>query len=165
MTGAPGAAYGVRLLEDLRALGVETHLVYCGCALRTLREEAGRDRRSLRGLAHRVYGPDNQAARISSGSYLTDGMIVAPCSMRAAAAIGLGLAGNLIHRAADVTIKEGRRLVLLLSEPAASSLDTRVVERASRVGAVLVDPEADGEEGGLERTVGRLLGAFALRPP
>ena len=114
LTGGPGAAFGVRLLEVLARLPVETHLVMCRSASRAIAPETGRVPDEVRGLADRVYAERNQAARISSGSFLTLGMAIAPCSPSTLSSIGLGLATNLVHRAADVTIKEGRPLVLLV---------------------------------------------------
>src|SRR5581483_8044385 len=114
LTGHPEAGLGVRLLELLRDAPIETHLVMCGCARDWVARTTGRTAEDVSRLADHVYDEANQAAKISSGSFLTAGMIVAPCSSRSLGSIAIGYASNLIHRAADVTLKEGRRLVLLV---------------------------------------------------
>src|SRR4051812_40144079 len=112
MTGATGAVLGVRLLEELRVHGeVETHLVISRWARTTLNAETGLTVRAVADLADVTYSPDDQGAAIASGSFLTDGMIVMPCSMKTLAAIRTGYADGLVGRAADVTMKERRRLV------------------------------------------------------
>jgi flavin prenyltransferase len=162
LTGASGAAYGVRLLEVLRDTPVETHLVMCPCSRRALQAETGREPAAVRALADRAYHPANQAARISSGSFLTEGMVVAPCSLRTAASIVSGLAGNLVQRAADVVLKEGRRLVLLVEEPSAGDIQVANLQRAAGIPGVVVTPlPAPGEELA-DRTVQRLLEQVGL---
>jgi flavin prenyltransferase len=143
ITGARGARYGIGLLEILRDLPVETHLVMCDCSRASVVAETGRDPEEIRGLADRVYAPWNQAARISSGSFLTEGMIVAGCSSKSMASISLGLASNLIHRAADVVLKEGRRLALIVQEPL-SPLQDGNLRRLERMGVIFVRPGLDG---------------------
>lgn len=145
VTGGPGAGLAVRLLEALAPLPVETHLVMCGCASRRMEREVGRTPDEVRALADRVYAEGNQAARISSGSFLTAGMIVAPCSNTSLVSIGLGLATNLIHRAADVTMKEGRPLVLLLGEEDLGPLQAEALLRLERVLGVTVLPPTDAQ--------------------
>jgi flavin prenyltransferase len=167
MTGSPGTAYGLRLLEALRDAAVESHLVACDCAKRRLEVETGRHD-GFGDLADRVYGEHNQAARISSGSFLTDGMVIAPCSARAAAAIAHGIASSLIHRAADVTLKEGRRLVLLVGEAPLSPLDLEALHAVARGrGVVLPAVPAFAQRPGstdnvVDETVGRILDLFAI---
>ena len=116
ITGASGAVYGVRLLEVLREAPVETHLVVSKWGQRTLEHETGKKLDDLRALADHHYGAGDMAALMSSGSAAIDGMVIAPCSARSLAAIACGLSENLIHRAADVMIKERRPLVLMVRE-------------------------------------------------
>ena len=168
ITGAEGATYAVRLLEVLRDTPVETHLVMCPCSRESLRAETGRDPADLRRLADRVYHPSNQAARISSGSFLTEGMIIAPCSATSLAAIATGLATTLIHRAADVMMKEGRRLALLVHESPLSAVHVENLRRLGRVSCVMApsvtsfsDPPASLDRM-VDRTVARLLDLFGI---
>ena len=116
ITGATGAIYGVRLLERLRGVGVETHLVISRWGVRTLVHETPYSREQVEALASITYAPGDMGAAISSGSFRTDGMIIAPCSAKTLAAIAHGVGENLIHRAADVILKERRKLVLLVRE-------------------------------------------------
>ena len=108
ITGASGAIYGVRLLEQLRELPVETHLIATRWARITIEHETGRSFADVRALADVVYSEGDQSAAVSSGSFVTDGMIIAPCSMKTVAAIATGFAHNLICRAADVEAKLAR---------------------------------------------------------
>ena len=110
ITGATGAVYAVRLLQRLRASKVETHLVASPAGVLNVHHELGLDRRALEALADTAYSPGDVGAAIASGSFTTDAMVVAPCSMKSLAAIAHGLAVNLLTRAADVTLKERRRL-------------------------------------------------------
>jgi 4-hydroxy-3-polyprenylbenzoate decarboxylase len=158
---------GLSILEALGASSVETHLVMCECGKRRLRAETGQDPNSVGRLADHVYRPTNQAARISSGSFLTDGMVIAPCSRRSLAAIATGMGTTLIHRAADVVMKEGRSLVLLCGTDEASP-DERQLDRLVRIPSVAimqVDPSAFPvayTSGGGDRTVDRVLSHFDL---
>jgi len=129
MTGDEGLDYGFGLLAALQASRLEVHLVLSARATEVLGPRAN----EAKALVAQVHPPENQAARISSGSFLTRGMIVAPCSAHSAAAIGMGLARNLVQRAADVTLKERRPLVLAVPEPAFVLLDLDLQARLSRV--------------------------------
>jgi flavin prenyltransferase len=167
MTEGTGAAFGVGLLEALRACGVETHLVMGEGSAASILAETGLEPAQVRSMADRAYAHGNQASRISSGSFLTEGMIVAPCSMKSVAAIATGLATNLLHRAADVTLKEGRKLVLLLAEVPVGPIQIESMARLASVpGAVVLSPTAgaggDSAEAMLDRTVGLLLDQFRL---
>lgn len=159
MTGADGARYGIRLLEALRETSVESHLVMCPCARQSIRTETGRDPELVRRLASRSYHPRNQAAKISSGSFLTRGMVIAPCSVRSMAAIVNGYATTLVARAADVTLKERRRLVLLVNESPLSPIQVDNLRRAATVPGVVVSwpGQQDADE-----VVDRLLAQFAI---
>lgn len=140
MTGATGVIFGIRLLEALRELGCETHLVISEWAAKTIRIETDYSVDDVRGLASVAYDEHNQAAAISSGSFPTDGMVIAPCTMRTLAAIAHGTGSNLIHRAADVTLKERRRLILLTRETPLSSIHLENMLRLSQYGAVIMPP-------------------------
>ena len=116
MTGATGTIIGVRVLQMLQDVEVETHLVMSKWAARTLLHETSYSADDVQRLASRVYSPSDQGAAISSGSFVTSGMIVVPCSMRTLGAIAHGFGDTLIHRAADVVLKERRKLVLAVRE-------------------------------------------------
>ncbi|HWB66942.1 MAG TPA: UbiX family flavin prenyltransferase [Mycobacteriales bacterium] len=140
MTGASGSIIGVRLLEVLRDLDVETHFVATEWAERTLRIETDYSLDQVRALATHSYQPDNQAARISSGSFTTDGMVVAPCSMHTLAVLANGLADNLVARAFDVAMKERRRCVIVPRETPFSTLHLRHLLTLSELGVTVVPP-------------------------
>jgi flavin prenyltransferase len=136
MAGAEGLAYGIRLLQTLERGPLETHLVLTAETETTL----GAELSGVRALADHNYAHGNQAARISSGSFLTQGMIVVPCDARSLAAIAMGLATNLVYRAADVTLKEQRPLVLGLPRSPTSAIDRENVDRALRVPRLSIVP-------------------------
>jgi 4-hydroxy-3-polyprenylbenzoate decarboxylase len=141
MTGATGAAIGVELLHQLReSREVETHLVLSRWSLTTLHLETGLSANDVTRLADVVYGWNDQAAPISSGSFLTDGMVVAPCSMKTLAGIRTGYADGLIARAADVTLKEHRRLVLVPRETPLNEIHLENMLALARIGARVVPP-------------------------
>lgn len=140
ITGATGVIYGVRLLEVLRELDVETHLVMSQWATRTLLHETTYQPDDVKRLASRCYAVQDMGAAISSGSFLTDGMIVAPCSMKSLAAIAHGFGENLLHRAADVTLKERRPLVIVPREAPLSQIHLENLLRLSRMGAIIFPP-------------------------
>ena len=116
LTGATGAAYALRLLRRARELGVETHLIATPAGILNAHHELGLDRSSLEAEADHAYAPGDVGACIASGSFSTAAMVVAPCSMKSLAAIAHGLGDNLLTRAADVTLKERRRLILMVRE-------------------------------------------------
>ena len=140
LTGASGTVYGVRILEMLRASGIETHLVMSRWAVRTLVEETPYSPADVEALASVVHPVTDQGASISSGSFVTMGMVIAPCSARTLAAIAHGFGDNLIHRAADVVLKERRKLVLALRETPLSEIHLDNMMRATRAGAVIAPP-------------------------
>jgi 4-hydroxy-3-polyprenylbenzoate decarboxylase len=140
ITGATGAIYGVRLLQALHGSGVETHLVVSRWGARTLVHETPLTVEQVRRLADFAYAENDQGAAPSSGSMITSGMVIAPCSMRTLSAIAHGAAENLVHRAADVTLKERRRLVLLVRETPLSEIHLENMLKLSRMGAVIVPP-------------------------
>jgi flavin prenyltransferase len=141
MTGATGAPLGVRLLETLRDQDdVETHLVLSRWARSTLELETPYSVRQVTKLADVVYAAGDQAAAISSGSFLTDGMVIVPCSMKTLAGIRAGYAEGLIGRAADVCLKERRRLVLVPRETPLSEVHLENMLALSRMGAIVLPP-------------------------
>ena len=140
MTGASGSILGIRLLELLRGTGIETHLVMSRWAARTVVHETSYTPQQVQALASVVHPLTDQGASISSGSFLTMGMVVVPCSMRTLAAIAHGLGDNLIHRAADVALKERRRLVLAVREAPLSDIHLENMLKLSRMGVVISPP-------------------------
>lgn len=140
ITGATGAIFGLRTLEALHAADVETHLVVSNWGLRTVEHETGMKLADLQARASVVHGTGNMAATISSGSFRTEGMIIAPCSMRTAAAIAHGYGENLVHRAADVILKERRRLVLVPRETPLSEVHLENLLKLARLGVCILPP-------------------------
>ena len=140
ITGATGAIYGVRLLEMLRDAAVETHLVISPWGRRTLLHETTCTVDQVQRLATVTYAPGDQGAAISSGSFLTMGMAIVPCSMRTLAAVAHGLGDNLIHRAADVVLKERRKLLLAPREAPLSDIHLENMLKLSRMGVVMCPP-------------------------
>jgi len=140
ITGATGTIFGVRLLQMLHGSGVETHLVLSKWATRTLVHETPHTVKEVQALATQSYGVTDQGAAISSGSFVTLGMVIAPCSMRTLAAIAHGLGDNLIHRAAEVILKERRKLVLVVRESPFSEIHLENMLKLSRMGVVILPP-------------------------
>jgi 4-hydroxy-3-polyprenylbenzoate decarboxylase len=140
ITGASGVIIGIRLLEVLRELEVETHLVVSEWAERTIRIETDYSMDQVRALASASYQRDNQAARISSGSFPTDGMVIAPCSMHSLAVLAAGLADSLVGRAFDVAMKERRRCVVVPRETPFSTLHLRHLLTLSELGVTVIPP-------------------------
>ncbi|MET4115435.1 4-hydroxy-3-polyprenylbenzoate decarboxylase [Bradyrhizobium sp. JR1.5] len=168
ISGASGAVYGVRLLELLRAAGVETHLVMSNAASITLAHEVGRPLSEVRALADRSYGQKDLSAPIASGSFRTSGMIIAPCSVRTMSAIAAGGAEGLLARAADVVLKERRRLVLLLRETPLHLGHLRAMTAVAEMGAIIAPPvpafyaKPKGLEQMIDYTLGRVLDLFDI---
>ena len=140
ITGASGAIYGVRLLEQLRELPVETHLIATRWARITIEHETDRSFADVRALADVTYSEGDQSAAVSSGSFVTDGMIIAPCSMKTVSALATGFAHNLMCRAADVVLKERRPLVLAVRETPLHSIHLRNLATLSDMGVVIAPP-------------------------
>ncbi|QQS11738.1 MAG: UbiX family flavin prenyltransferase [Rhodospirillales bacterium] len=168
ISGASGVVYGVRLLELLRPMEVETHLVMTRTAEVTLAHETDWKVKDVKALADVVHAPDDLAAAISSGSFRTLGMVVAPCSMRSLGEIAAGISTTLLTRAADVVLKERRRLVLLVRETPLHAVHLRNMATVADLGAVVSPPVpafynrpktiADI----VDHTVGRALDLFDL---
>ena len=140
ITGATGAVYAVRLLERLRQAGRETHLVVSAAGVLNVHHELGLDRRTLEGLADVAYNPADVGAAIASGSFTAAAMVVTPCSMKSLAAIAHGLSDNLLTRAADVTLKERRRLVLMVRETPLNLAHLRNMVSVTEMGAIVFPP-------------------------
>lgn len=140
ITGASGVIYGISLLEALRQLDVETHLILSRQAERLITAETAYDPEEVRALAAYAYAAEDLYAPVASGSFLCQGMVVAPCSMKTLAGIASGYAENLIQRAADVTIKEGRRLILMPRESPFSAIHLENMLKLARLGVIIAPP-------------------------
>ena len=141
ISGASGAVYGVRLLQVLRELGqVQTHLTVSDAGLLNLQQELDMDRLGVEALADVVYAARDVGGAIASGSFQCDGMVVAPCSMRTLAAVAHGLSDNLITRAADVVLKERRRLILMVRETPLNLAHLRNMTSVTEMGGIIFPP-------------------------
>ncbi|RMB07868.1 UbiX family flavin prenyltransferase [Eilatimonas milleporae] len=171
ITGASGAVYGLRALELLRDQPVETHLVLSRAGERTLVEETGRSVSSVRDLADRQYPAADIGAAIASGSYITAGMLVAPCSIRTMGEIATGVTASLVSRAADVVLKERRRLVLMVRETPLHTGHLRTMTALSEMGAVIAPPvpafytRPKDVDDLVTQTVARMLDLFDVAVP
>jgi 4-hydroxy-3-polyprenylbenzoate decarboxylase len=151
ISGASGAIYGVRLLQALRAVpGIETHLVVSDAGWRNLALELGLQRTAIEALADQSHDIRNVGASIASGSFRCSGMVVAPCSMRTLAAVAHGLSDNLLTRAADVTLKERRDLLLMVRESPLHLVHLRNMVTVTEMGAIVCPPLPAGRSGGRE---------------
>jgi len=168
ISGASGVIYGVRTLERLRELGIETHLVMTRAAKITLSHETDLKVADVEALASVVHRPDDVGASISSGSFPTLGMIVAPCSIRSLSEIASGVTTGLLARAADVVLKERRRLVLLVRETPLHGGHLKSMLAATEMGAIIVPPvpafyfRPKPLDEVIDQTVGRALELFGL---
>lgn len=140
ISGATGAAYPLRLLERARELGIETHLVVTPAGMLNVHHEAGLDRKALEARADHAYSPGDVGACIASGSFGTAAMVIAPCSMKTLAAVAHGLSDNLLTRAADVTLKERRRLVLMVRETPFNLAHLRNMTAVTEMGGIVFPP-------------------------
>ncbi len=140
ITGATGAIYAVRLLDRLRDTGHETHLVVTPAGVLNAHHELGLDRHALESRASVAYNPADVGAAIASGSFAVDAMVVAPCSMKSLAAIAHGLSDNLLTRAADVALKERKRLILMVRETPFNLAHLRNMTAATEMGAIVFPP-------------------------
>lgn len=168
ISGASGVIYGARLLQLLRNAGVETHLVMSKTAEVTFAYETRFKIADIKALADVTHPIDDMAASISSGSFRTAGMIVAPCSMRSMSEIASGVTSSLLTRAADVTLKECRRLVLMVRETPLHTGHLRTMTALSEIGAIIAPPVpafyagAETIEDMVDHTVGRVLDLFEI---
>jgi 4-hydroxy-3-polyprenylbenzoate decarboxylase len=171
MTGASGAIFGVRSLQVLKSLGVETHLVMTPWAKTTLAHETDFSTAEVEALATVVHHSENQAAEISSGSFQTDGMLIAPCSMKTLAAIRTGYSATLVCRAADVILKERRKLVLVARESPLSQIHLENMLALTQMGAIVCPPvptfynKPDSIEALVNGIVMRVLDQLGLAMP
>ncbi|PIN83143.1 MAG: phenolic acid decarboxylase subunit B, partial [Nitrosopumilales archaeon CG11_big_fil_rev_8_21_14_0_20_33_24] len=140
ITGSTGVIYGVRLLEVLKKLGVETHLIMSEWAIKCLAMETEFQLDYVKSLATTTSDETNMAASVSSGTHKVDGMIVAPCSMKTLSAIANGYDDTLVARAAGVTIKESRKLILMVRETPLSAIHLENMLKLSRLGIVILPP-------------------------
>lgn len=168
LTGATGAQTGIHTLLALRRLNVETHLIISKWAAETIKYETDYTPAAVRALADYSYNPYDMAAPISSGSFKVDGMVVIPCSVKTLAGINAGICEDLITRAADVCLKERRRLVLSVRETPLSGIHLRNMTEVSAAGAVIAPPvvgfytKPSSIEDILDHMVGRILDLFGL---
>lgn len=168
ISGASGVIYGIRALQALRELGVETHLVASKAAEMTLGYETGYTPATLKALADHVYKPSDIGASIASGSFRNMGMLVAPCSVRSMSEIATGVTSGLITRAADVTLKERRRLVLMVRETPFHLGHLRTMTALTEMGAVIHPPlpafytNPETIDDLVNQSVGRALDMFGL---
>ena len=171
ITGATGVIYGVRLLERLRDAGVETHLVISKWGARTLLHETPYSREQVEALAHTAYAPGDMGVAISSGSFQNAGMIIVPCSAKTLGAIAHGYGDGLVHRAADVVLKERRKLLLAVREAPLSDIHLENMLKLSRMGAVILPPMPAFYNNPrsladiVEHTVARMLDQFGIEVP
>lgn len=141
ISGASGSIYGLRLLEKLRQRPeVESHLILTRAGERTAWLETGRKAAEIKALAHYSYSVEDIGSRLASGSFLTDGMVIAPCSIHSMSSIAYGISSNLLIRAADVTLKERRRLILMVRESPLHIGHLRAMTALAEMGAIIAPP-------------------------
>jgi 4-hydroxy-3-polyprenylbenzoate decarboxylase len=168
MSGASGLVYGIRLLQILRNTPYETHLVISRAAEIALAHETDRKVAEVKAMADVRYAPGDIGAAIASGSYRTDGMIIAPCSIRSMSEIASGVTTTLLTRAADVVLKERRRLVLMVRETPLHTGHLRTMLALSEIGAIIAPPvpafytRPQSIEDMVDQTVGRVLDLFGI---
>ncbi len=168
LTGATGSIYGVRLLQVLQGSDVDTHLVVSRWGARTLVEETPYSVDEVKSMATTVYDASDQGAALSSGSFVTLGMVVAPCSMKTLSAIASGQADELATRAADVVLKERRRLVLVVRETPLNDIHLENMLKLSRMGVVIAPPvpafynRPQSIDDVVNHTVSRILDLFDI---
>jgi 4-hydroxy-3-polyprenylbenzoate decarboxylase len=170
LSGASGAVYGVRLLEVLRDHGIPSHLIISKSATLTLKEEAGLTIEQVRRIATATYSNGDLGASVSSGSFKTRGMVIIPCSIRTLSDIAYGTTSQLLSRAADVTLKERRRLVLVVRETPLHLGHLRSMTAATENGAIIMPPvpafyhRPQSIDDVINQTVGRCLDLFDIDP-
>lgn len=168
ITGATGAAYGLHLLDRARALGLETHLVATPAGVLSVHHELGLDRKALEARADVSYAPADVGAAVASGSFKVSAMVVAPCSMKTLAAVAQGYSDNLLTRAADVTLKERRRLVLMVRETPLNLAHLRNMTAVTEMGGIIFPPlpafyhRPSSIEAMIEDTIERVLSLVGI---
>lgn len=140
LTGASGAIFGIKILEQARLNNVETHLIVSKWAQATIEHETDYSVKEVKELASYCYEEDNLAAAVSSGSFQSGGMIIAPCSMKTLSAVAAGYSGSLITRAAEVTLKENRRLLLMVRETPLNAIHLENMLKLARIGVTIMPP-------------------------
>jgi len=172
ISGATGAQYAIRLLQLARELGtIETHLVVSPAGVLNIRHELGMSRQAVHALADRVYSHRDVGATLASGGFATTGMVIVPCSMRTLAAVAHGLSDNLLTRAADVTLKERRRLVLMIRETPLNLAHLRNMTAVTEMGGVVFPPlpafymRPQTLDEMIDHTVCRVLDLFDIHVP
>ena len=168
ISGASGVVYGIRALQILAGLGVETHLIISKSAQLSLAQEHSMSLSELKTLAHHAYAVGDVGATISSGSFVTDGMLIAPCSIRTMSEIATGVTSTLLTRAADVVLKERRRLVLMVRETPLHTGHLRTMTTLSELGAIIAPPVPafyagiESIDAMVDQSVGRCLDLFGI---
>lgn len=140
ITGASGVIYGIRFLTACRQLGVETYLVISKWGMKNIIYETDYTESQVKSLGDHVYGPEELSAPIASGSFKHDGMVIAPCSMKTMGAVASGYTSNLLIRAADVTLKENRKLLLMIRETPVHAIHLENMLKLSKIGAIIFPP-------------------------
>jgi len=168
ITGASGVIYGVRTLQVLSQLGVETHLIISQAGLKNLEIETRYTLKHLQSIASHVHDIEDLGASLASGSFRVDGMIVAPCSIKSLSAIAHSYSHNLLVRAADVTLKERRRLVLLVRETPLHEGHLELMVKVTRMGGIIMPPvpafyhQPKTIEEVIDHTIGKALDLFSI---
>ena len=168
ITGASGVIYGVKILEVLSKLGVETHLIITQAGLKNLEIETSHNINGLKSMASHVYDEGDLSAPLASGSFKVDGMVVAPCSIKTLSAIANSYSHNLLVRTADVTLKERRRLVLLVRETPLHEGHLELMIKVTRTGGIVMPPipafyhHPKTIEDLINQTIGKVLDLFSI---
>lgn len=168
ISGATGIIYGVRMLKALQTCGVETHLVVTQSAVKNLIIETAYTAADLESLAHTVYDVEDVAAAIASGSYKVDGMVIIPCSIKTLSAVANSFNYNLLVRAADVTLKERRRLVLVVRETPLHEGHLELMTKVARTGGIIMPPVPafyhmpKTIDDLIDQTIGKVLDLFSI---
>jgi 4-hydroxy-3-polyprenylbenzoate decarboxylase len=168
ITGATGTIYAIRMLEIMRQLGIETHLIISKWALATLKYETELSEAQIRSLAHATYTAKDLSAPIASGSFQHDGVVIVPCSMKTLAAVRIGFCDDLISRAADVSLKEGRKVLLVVRETPLSDIHLENMLALRRAGATIFPPvpafytQPKSLDDMVNQSVGRMLDSLGI---
>ena len=169
ISGASGSVLALRLLEELRKLKAETHVIVSEQAGRIMHHETGKTLKDIEGIASNVYDNSDFFSPVASGSFITDAMVIIPCSMKTLAGIACGYSDNLMTRAADVCLKERRRLVLVPRETPLSAIHTENMARVSRAGAVILPPvltfysKSESVDEHINHIIGKILDVIGIR--
>ncbi len=168
LSGASGAIYGIRMIETLNKIGVESHVVISPSAIKTIYHETDYTLEQVEKICSHIYDPKDIGAAISSGSFLVDGMIIAPCSIKTLSSIANSFNDNLLTRAADVTLKERRKLVLLVRETPLHLGHLRLMQSVTEMGGVILPPVPSFYHGPkslldvVDQSVGKALDQFHI---